>query len=254
MKLRIEDDKIQLRADGLMTHKNFIGQILCMSRLEETVNDADFVFECVIDDMEIKQDLFERVSHCCSQNTILCSNTLTLDVTTIAERAAYKERTLGLRFLFPVYCIPEVEITPGKYTSGQAIEKVRTLLEKMGKTLFFRSGGEPLILSEDQRESRKFARLQQIKNQSGLGHIFESTIPTLGHHGNMTPVQDDDDAPYNENDRDCAICMDHARDCVLSPCHHMVTCNGCAKLLLNRRDGCPICRKDILEIIKVYHS
>ena len=57
-----------------------------------------------------------------------------------------------------------------------------------------------------------------------------------------------------ENDRDCAICMDRIRDCVLNPCHHMVTCSECAKSLLNRRDGCPICRKEIGEIIKVYHS
>jgi len=32
---------------------------------------------------------------------------------------------------------------------------VRSLMERMGKTLFFRSGGEPLILSEEQREFRK---------------------------------------------------------------------------------------------------
>ena len=35
------------------------------------------------------------------------------------------------------------------------IPAVRTVLEKMGKTLFFRSGKDPLILSEDQREERK---------------------------------------------------------------------------------------------------
>ena len=34
--------------------------MLCMSILEEAVNDADFVFEAVIEDMNIKQDLFER--------------------------------------------------------------------------------------------------------------------------------------------------------------------------------------------------
>lgn len=28
-------------------------------------------------------------------------------------------------------------------------------MERMGKTLFFRSGGEPLILTEEQRELRK---------------------------------------------------------------------------------------------------
>ena len=36
---------------------------------------------------------------------------------------------------------------------------VRVMLEKMGKTLFFRSGGNPLILSEEQRETRKCGRL-----------------------------------------------------------------------------------------------
>ena len=41
----------------------------------------------------------------------------------ILKCADYFQRTLGLRFLFPVYTIPEVEITPNKYTSGQTIEK-----------------------------------------------------------------------------------------------------------------------------------
>jgi 3-hydroxyacyl-CoA dehydrogenase len=38
------------------------------------------------------------------------------------------QRTLGLRFLYPVYYIPEVEITPNKYTSAVAIEKGRCSL------------------------------------------------------------------------------------------------------------------------------
>ena len=33
-----------------------------MSRLEETVNDADIIFEAVIDDLKVKQDLLERKS------------------------------------------------------------------------------------------------------------------------------------------------------------------------------------------------
>ena len=35
------------------------GQVLCMSRLEDTVEDAEFIFEAVIEDLEIKKDLFE---------------------------------------------------------------------------------------------------------------------------------------------------------------------------------------------------
>lgn len=32
-----------------------------MSRLEETVSDADFIFECIPEDMEMKKDLFESM-------------------------------------------------------------------------------------------------------------------------------------------------------------------------------------------------
>ena len=35
--------------------------MLCFSRLEETVRDAEFVFEAVVDDLEVKQDLFESM-------------------------------------------------------------------------------------------------------------------------------------------------------------------------------------------------
>ena len=40
---------------------HFQGQVLCMSRLEETVCDADFVFECIPEDLEMKKDLFESM-------------------------------------------------------------------------------------------------------------------------------------------------------------------------------------------------
>lgn len=38
---------------------NFQGQILCMSRLEETVEDAEFVFEACVENMIAKQEVFE---------------------------------------------------------------------------------------------------------------------------------------------------------------------------------------------------
>ncbi|KAL5008765.1 hypothetical protein ScPMuIL_014346 [Solemya velum] len=251
---RLEEDKKNLREEGLMLHKNFIGQVLCMSQLEETVHDADVIFEAVPDNADLKKDLFEKVSHLCPGDAILCSNTLRLSITDLAENVLHKQRMMGLRFLFPVYYIPEVEITPGQYTSSTTIEKVRAMLEKMGKTLFFRSGGEPLILSEEQREDRKQVRLEQIKNSSGVGYFFENAIPTLAHRGNDAPPQDDKSISMKEHDRDCAICMDRARDSLLRPCHHMITCYECSMMLLNRKDGCPICRKDITEIIRVFHS
>uniref|UniRef100_A0A2C9L7L8 3-hydroxyacyl-CoA dehydrogenase NAD binding domain-containing protein n=1 Tax=Biomphalaria glabrata TaxID=6526 RepID=A0A2C9L7L8_BIOGL len=119
----LEDDKKQLYIDGLLPQKHFLGQVFCMSHLEESVKDADFIFEVVYEDLEVKQDIFERVSHCCKPTAVIASNTLQLDINKINERALNKQRTLGLRFLFPVYYIPEVEIYPANQTEVQVIEK-----------------------------------------------------------------------------------------------------------------------------------
>lgn len=251
---RIEEDKHHLQHDGLLPQLNFIGQVLFISSLDEAVRDAEFVFEVVPEDLSIKQELFKKISECCTPSAVIATNTLRLDVSAVTELVTHKERAMGVRFLYPVYCIPEVEITPSKCTSPDAIDRVRSLMERMGKTLFFRSGGEPLILSEEQREFRKNARLEQIKNSSGHSRYLENSLPTFSHRGNVVSLHDDESFSLSETGKDCAICMDRQRDCLLCPCHHLVTCNDCAKSLISRRDGCPICRKDITQIIHVYHS
>nr|XP_022329712.1 uncharacterized protein LOC111128407 [Crassostrea virginica] len=248
----LEDDKKQLREDGLF-QKNFVGQVLCLSRLEETVNDADFIFEAVKEDLEIKKDLLERVSHLCKNDAIIGSSTLRLKIDDVMAGVMNKERSLGLRFLYPVYYIPEVEINPASFTSQKSIQQVRVMLEKMGKTLFFRSGKHPLILSEEQREERKSLRAEQLLNSSGIPCLFEKKIPVLLHDGNEAPARESN-RESTSVDTECGICMNRVRDCLLCPCHHMITCYECSKMLHNRRDGCPICRKDITEVIRVYHS
>ncbi|KAL8571994.1 hypothetical protein ACOMHN_057677 [Nucella lapillus] len=252
---RLQEDRHMLHKEGLLEQEQFLGQVLCMSILEEAVNDVEFIFEAVVEDLEIKQDILERISHACKEDTIVATNTLYLDVSAIAERVHKPERCLGLRFLFPVYYIPEVEVSAGKFTSPKTIEKVRAMLERMGKTMFFRSGDHPRILSEEQREERKRARLEQLKNLSGGGLFTDKNIPPLFHKGNRQPNRDDEDSILPaEMDRDCSICMARVRDCVLTPCYHMVTCHQCGQMLHGRHDSCPICRTDIAHTVRVYHS
>lgn len=250
---RIEEDKRQMREEGLLASNSFIGQILCLSNFEDTVADAEFIFEAIPEDMKLKQDLFQRISKCCPRDAVIATNTLRLDISSMMENVVGRERTLGIRYLFPVYCIPEIEITPCKYTSGTTVDRVRTLMDRMGKTLFFRSGGEPLILTEEQREQRKQARIEELQSLSGFGHNSAQTFPALTHRG-LGSTSPDVEMSGNNQEKDCAICMDRPRDSLLCPCHHLITCGECAKSLLCRRDGCPICRKEITEIIRVYHS
>jgi hypothetical protein len=50
---------------------------------------------------------------------------------------------------------------------------------------------------------------------------------------------------YGDDDNmECIICMDCAKDSVFSPCGHYMTCSGCAA----NCKKCPICRADILTV------
>lgn len=51
---------------------------------------------------------------------------------------------------------------------------------------------------------------------------------------------------------DCSICMDRPRNSVIRSCNHFVTCYECARLLYTRKDPCPVCRKRIDDVIRVY--
>lgn len=48
----------------------------------------------------------------------------------------------------------------------------------------------------------------------------------------------------------CKICMDRVVDCVLLECGHMVSCVKCGKKLAE----CPICRQNIVRVIRVFRS
>ncbi|KAK3702725.1 hypothetical protein RRG08_042711 [Elysia crispata] len=252
----LNSDTKELREDGLITQAQFLGQVFCMSILEEAVRDAEFIIEAVVENLEIKQELFHEISQSCKTDSVIASNTMCLDVNDINSKTSHKERTLGLRFLFPVYYVPEVEICPAKVTSSKVIEKVRKTLEKMGKTMFFRSGLQPLVLSEEEREDRKKARQEEMLQSCGNGAFLNRRVPTLKvkYNDDMEKMEKEEAGIPNDFDHECAICMERVRDCLLQPCHHMVTCFPCGKMLQDRRDACPICRKDIDHTIKVFHT
>lgn len=50
----------------------------------------------------------------------------------------------------------------------------------------------------------------------------------------------------------CLICQDAPKSIIFLPCRHMCLCEDCCNQLLNRRATCPLCRKAILNPIKVY--
>lgn len=254
IRLRIQEEKRLLTEDGMLMTPNFLGDIYYVSRLEEAVKSADFIFEAVPDDLALKQDLFEWISQCSKSDSIIASNSMSLNIDDIAERASHKDRCLVIRFLFPVYCIPEVELVLNNCTSIAVLEKVRVFLARMGKVPFFRSGKDPLVLSPEEREAKKLKFIKFIQENKGNLQKLKRSIPNLTDKQILSKAIDLDAEVFSSREKDCVVCMDEERNCVLLPCHHMCTCTTCGRLLLKRQDSCPICRKHISSIFRVFHS
>jgi len=252
---QLEHDKQVAAQHGLLVNK-VLGEVNIFSDISQALKGASIIVEAIIEDEDSKSELMQKVSDIVDDDVILATSTLRLDIAKIFSSVDNKNRCLGVRFLFPVYSISEVEVTPWSAMDKDTMNTVTQWLERMGKTAFLRSGPEPLILSEEARDMRWRARAQMLKSNKGLGGRVVSHIPYLAHRGNFAPPQDDQ-TRYNKGisiEQECIICMDTERDCLLSPCCHLATCQACGDLLVSRREACPICRTNILEIINFYRS
>ncbi len=66
----------------------------------------------------------------------------------------------------------------------------------------------------------------------------------------MSPTQFEEEIERLRDEKLCKVCMDEDANTVLMPCTHFVVCRSCSESLTN----CPICRKPIREVVRVYKS
>ena len=100
---------------------------------EEALNDADVVIESIIEDLEIKQQLFQDMDRLCPDRTILASNTSSLLPSDLALTTRRPDRVLVAHYFNPPYLMPLVEIVRGKDTSDMTVETVFELMKAVGK-------------------------------------------------------------------------------------------------------------------------
>jgi len=81
---------------------------------------AGLVIEAVVEDLEVKRQLFERLDHDVLQSIVLATDTSSLRVADVADRVRHRERVLGLHFFSPVPAMKLVEVVPTDSTSEEA--------------------------------------------------------------------------------------------------------------------------------------
>ncbi len=95
--------------------------------------DVDFVIEAVIEDFDLKKDLYQRLDAVCRPDVIFASNTSSLSITELASTTERRDRFVGMHFFNPVPIMKLVEVIPGVETSDETVETAREMARRLGK-------------------------------------------------------------------------------------------------------------------------
>jgi 3-hydroxybutyryl-CoA dehydrogenase len=96
--------------------------------------DCDLVIEAIVEDLEVKRDLFHTLEGIVGDACTLATNTSSLSIAAVAGGCRRPERVLGLHFFNPAPLLPLVEIVPGLATDTGLPAQARALMQAWGKT------------------------------------------------------------------------------------------------------------------------
>ncbi|WNB92271.1 3-hydroxybutyryl-CoA dehydrogenase [Bacillus sp. NEB1478] len=99
----------------------------------ENASKADLVIEAIVENMEVKTQLFKMLDQYAPDHTILASNTSSLPITEIAAATARPEKVIGMHFMNPVPVMKLVEIIRGLQTADDVYETIEAVSKKLQK-------------------------------------------------------------------------------------------------------------------------
>jgi 3-hydroxybutyryl-CoA dehydrogenase len=116
----------QAERDGILERIAFTNH-------EESVAGCDLVIESIIEDIDLKCALFQRLESICTEAALLTTNTSTLSVTTLMSVCKVRDRVAGLHFFNPAPAMALVEIIHAFETSEATVTRLFEFCQAVGK-------------------------------------------------------------------------------------------------------------------------
>ncbi|MFI5692375.1 3-hydroxyacyl-CoA dehydrogenase NAD-binding domain-containing protein [Kribbella sp. NPDC051586] len=130
---------------------------------------CDLVIEAVFEDTSLKQKVFAEIAGVVEPDALLCSNTSTLPITSLADGIDRPDDFIGMHFFSPVDRMPLVELIVGEKTSDAAIARAYDVVRQIRKT--------PIVVNDSRGffTSRVFGTLVM----EGAAMVAEGVDPVL---------------------------------------------------------------------------
>ncbi len=112
-----EKGKISLTDAGHIFGRIFFGSSI------HSFADCNIIVEAIVEDLAVKQKVFQDIEAVVSPHCILATNTSSLSIASIAASCQKPGRVIGIHFFNPVPLMSLVEIIPAIQTEKQVTEK-----------------------------------------------------------------------------------------------------------------------------------
>jgi 3-hydroxybutyryl-CoA dehydrogenase len=117
----------QGEADGVVARIEYLDGV-------DDLSGCALVIEAVVERLDVKQSLFNRLDAVVAPDATLATNTSSLSVASVASACERPERVVGAHFFNPAPLMPLVEVVPGVRTDPAVTAAVRDLVAGWGKT------------------------------------------------------------------------------------------------------------------------
>lgn len=99
----------------------------------EDFKDVDLVIEAVIEDLDLKKEVFSALDKIVREGVILTTNTSSMSITEIAAATNRPELVAGMHFFNPAQIMKLVEVVRGYKTSDETVQQLKAVSKKLSK-------------------------------------------------------------------------------------------------------------------------
>jgi 3-hydroxybutyryl-CoA dehydrogenase len=111
-----------------------LANIFFQSSIDQ-LSSCKLIIEAIVEDINIKKEVFSAIESIVSEDCILATNTSSLSITSIASVCNKPERFIGIHFFNPANIMPLVEIIPAIQTNEMVLNSSINLIKTWGKTV-----------------------------------------------------------------------------------------------------------------------
>ena len=101
----------------------------------KSLSDSDLTIEAIVENLEIKKQVFIELEGYVSDDCIIASNTSSLSIASIAASLKKPERCIGIHFFNPAPLMQLVEVIPAIQTSKATLDKSVQIIKDWKKTV-----------------------------------------------------------------------------------------------------------------------